>query len=424
MRRFPDLISSATLVLALLLSIGAQAQPVAPASPAEISADVVVVGGGPAGLAAAIEARLHGAKQVVVLEKRGPERSRMQVLNLRRGTLNNLARLGVSLKDGENMTILKREEVASDLTGKHSNIPLKAPVIDGARAGYGVSDLAHGTGAALMPIRSLENELTLAAQRMGGIDVQFQAEVADVIHQPNGVVAVVKDPAGIERRVRGEFMVVSDGAHSAVSEKLGVQKLNVSDKTDRIVLGVFDQNGGARLKYHEIPGQSMESSGIIGLGATHAGVLAQIPPELSFATPDARKSWYLGQAEKVGYSGALLLEPTEINISLNRADRLAIDNRVFIIGDAARTTHVFTGTGVNFALRDSARFGALYDKLKKAHTETEREKAVSWFVRKTEQSTDLNHRLAMVEFPVAKSATKAAPKPTTLRPAVRAALMH
>ena len=382
-------------------------------------ADVVVVGGGPVGLAAAIEARMNGAETVTVLEKRGEERSRVNVLNLNAATVDHLARLGVDLAG--TVTFL-RERGTQDVAGRRTRTRLPRTSADPRRAGHRVGDLLDGRGpVAQAHIHDLERGLLDASRRLGGIEVRFDTEVTAVEQAGPSVTVVGKGPAG-EQRVTGELLVVADGARSPTRDLVGVKVQEVRGLRTRVVGGVFEQPGRGVLVTRDIPGTAVRSTRVVRLGARQTGVLAEVPPDLQLASDAAREQFFRGAAGQVGVGGPIATGPAEFEVTLQKAARVTVGRNIVIIGDAARTTHVFTSLGVNFGLKDAARLGGLYDRLRRARSPAARGRAVQWFSRETQRATARLHGRARAQYDnlrPTRSLTRGADRGRSARPRSR-----
>src|SRR5687767_685793 len=161
--------------LALLLGV-------AHARAASEEADVIVIGGGPAGLAAAIEARLNGAKRVIVIESRGEKRGRPNMLALRRRTVDYLARLGVDV--GKTITPVSKLFSVTNKDDQVAVTHLPKMTVDPRRATTGFADLARRKNGemvdalpmALMPINTMEEAL----MKDPALDIRFQHEAVDI----------------------------------------------------------------------------------------------------------------------------------------------------------------------------------------------------------------------------------------------------
>jgi len=150
-------------------------------------ADLVIVGGGPVGLAAAIEARLAGLS-VVVVEARDGTIDKACGEGLMPGALPLLARLGV----------------------EPSGIPLRGVSY---RDGRRVADhrFANGNGLGVRRLE-LHARLTERASSLG---------VARVVSK---VTSVDQDATGVTvGEVRGRWVIGADGLHSTVRRSVGLE---------------------------------------------------------------------------------------------------------------------------------------------------------------------------------------------------------
>lgn len=155
---------------------------------AMVDADVIVAGGGPVGLAAAIEARLAGLS-VIVCEPRSDPIDKACGEGLMPGALTALDRLGIHV-DGFPFAGIRY--VADGRVADHR-----------FRAGPGLG------------VRRTSLHGTIAARaRELGIDV-LSTSVADITQDANAVVA-----AGI----RARWLLACDGLHSPIRHRLGLAR--------------------------------------------------------------------------------------------------------------------------------------------------------------------------------------------------------
>lgn len=280
---------------------------------------VVVIGGGPTGLAAAIEARLSGA-DVVVVEKRESY--------VRQNTLF-LYRVTVDLFDKWNVDVLRMERL----------------YLKGERRGF-------------VLIKDLEESLAkrvddLGITRLRGEFKDFaDEEQAALIHTADGSLSLPYD-----------ILVGADGAHSRVREKLGIPCSRIGEAI-----------GGVAM----IPGVNAENT--IGIeNREHRDVFVKkvtIPfasvffvqnhPDKQFETISqkqvaqfAREAGWLEEAKMIEEGGLLNLE--NVHIYFQRAAVFSNPQRsAILLGDAAGCTTFYVGSGVNFSLKTAELAGAFF----------------------------------------------------------------
>lgn len=151
-----------------------------------IDTDVLIAGGGPVGLAAAIEARLADL-EVVVIEPRDGPIDKACGEGLMPGALPELARLGVD----------------------PAGMPLHGIAYSDARRRV-EHRFASGPG------RGVRRTVLHRAlhERAAGLGVRFHAERVDVVHQRAGFV----EAAGL----RASWLLGADGLHSTVAREAGL----------------------------------------------------------------------------------------------------------------------------------------------------------------------------------------------------------
>ena len=150
-----------------------------------LTADILVAGAGPAGLALALQAHDHGA--VVRVVDRRPEAVRpSRALILHARTLEVLRPLGVT------QALLGRAD-----TAPAADLRLGARVVRVEFGGLALPDTAFPH---LTLVRQMDVERVLAqALAERGVEVERGTELAEVRDEPGGVRAVLRTPAGAAR---------------------------------------------------------------------------------------------------------------------------------------------------------------------------------------------------------------------------------
>ncbi|MQY27074.1 FAD-dependent monooxygenase [Nocardia aurantia] len=178
---------------------------------------VLVVGGGLVGLSTALLLEYHGVPYVLVE---------------RRATASPLPRSrGLHAHTGE----IYRQIAVTERVDAAAASALRAGRFGGAWTGETLTaaqplDIQmHGLGAGapsparfvFLPQVLLEPVLAETARERGG-DIRFGVELTDVDNGPDGVLATLRDPAGVETRLRADYLIAADGANSPIRRALGV----------------------------------------------------------------------------------------------------------------------------------------------------------------------------------------------------------
>ena len=161
--------------------------------------DVVIVGGGPVGLAAAIEARLAGLT-VAVLEPRAGAIDKACGEGLMPGALPLLEKLGVNVS-GHVLSGVRYSDAQRSVIHRFKN--------------------GSGLGA-----RRLELHDALS-ERAVSLGVKFIHDSAVAIAQTNTNVSV---DTKLGQKIIGRYLLGADGLHSSVAKMAGLSKANASGK--------------------------------------------------------------------------------------------------------------------------------------------------------------------------------------------------
>lgn len=274
--------------------------------------DVLVAGGGPVGLAVAIEARLAGLRTVVV-EPRSTPIDKACGEGLMPGAVAALSRLGVH-PAGHVLTGIRY--LAGDRTADHL--------------------FTHGTG---LGVRRTALHLALAVR----------AEELGVEVVPGKVDAVVQDAQSVTAAgIRASWLMACDGLHSTVRRQVGL---------DRPGRRPDDRRYGVRRHYRVAPwadlvevhwGRYVEAY-VTPVSRDVVGVALLGPPHHDYdrsldAFPALRR--HLADAPTLGPSRGAgpLLQKT----------RARTAGRVRLVGDASGYVDALTGEGVRVGLAQAA----------------------------------------------------------------------
>lgn len=161
--------------------------------------DVIVVGGGPAGSAAAIELARHG-RDVVLVDKAAFPRDKCCGDGLTTLALRELESLGLRPDEVEDWYTVDGAWLRSP-SGQEFEVPLPTT----------------GLYAAVCPRRELDAAI-LDMARTAGADVRQSTAVTTVTHRSDRVVATLADGSTLS----GRYLVAADGMWSPVRKSLGL----------------------------------------------------------------------------------------------------------------------------------------------------------------------------------------------------------
>lgn len=275
-----------------------------------ITTDVVVVGGGPIGLATAIEARCTGLG-VVVLEPRRAPVDKACGEGLMPGALRALHRLGVDPpgRDLAGITYV-------DAAGRHVEHAFRT----GPGRGVRRTTLHHALGA--------------------------RADELGVTRLPERVTAVEQDGDGVTvAGVRARWLLAADGLHSTVRRLVGLEGPRRSAGARRrfgLRRHVAISPWSDRVEVHWAP---RAEAYVTPVGPDLLGIAVLGPPHTDWAQTVAALPCL---AERL--SGARTVGPTMGAGPLHHATTARTAGRVALVGDASGYVDALTGEGLRVGL--------------------------------------------------------------------------
>lgn len=284
-----------------------------------LDTEVVVCGGGPAGLAAAIACRMQGLA-VVALENGSPPIDKACGEGLLPEALTSLAELGVELGGVQTAPfrgIRFIEAGAADVQAAFRN------------------GLARGVRR-----RVLHQALTERAKQIG-VELRWTTKVLGVSEDLHGV--KIKTPSGV---LRGRWCVGADGAASQVRRWAGLE----SGSPPRKRIG---------LRRHFAVAPWSDSMEVHWGGSGQAYVTPTSSGEVSVAVIARRR--YRSLADALG-EFPLLAERLDGRgctseergaVTCNRSFRAVATRRVVLVGDASGSVDAISGAGLGLAFQQA-----------------------------------------------------------------------
>jgi 2-polyprenyl-6-methoxyphenol hydroxylase-like FAD-dependent oxidoreductase len=335
-------------------TVNASSRPVPPLTSLPRSVQVLVAGGGPVGLAAAVELGRRGISCLVIepREEVSHARPRCKTVNVR--TMEHLRRWGIA----------DRFRAAAPLPVSWS----KDIVFCTSLAGYELSRFTGVLGLALegdrfpetgqqAPQYVLEELLREVVTELPGCTLATGLRVTAVEQDPDAVRVTVQDRAGGQARVEAEYLLGCDGPRSVVRDQIGASY--VGEFALRPNFGmVFSAPGlwpqvkhGPAVQFWIVNDRTPALMGPMDRNDTWWIITLGVPPELGRRT---------GASLIEGAAGvpvdARILSDDPWTARMQLVDRLR-SGRVFLAGDAAHLNPPFGGHGLNTGIGDAVDLG-------------------------------------------------------------------
>jgi 2-polyprenyl-6-methoxyphenol hydroxylase-like FAD-dependent oxidoreductase len=304
-------------------------------------APVLIAGAGPVGLALAVALAHHGVRSVVLEESADLSRHSKAPGVLPR-TLETFAVWGVLDRCLAEGTFLERPQAW-------------APGRDEPLVTIDLTRLVRTTsapGVLILPQNRTERILLDHARASGLADVRFGHRVSGFEQDADGVTVAVDAQGGQGKRLRGDYLVGCDGAHSTVREGLGLELEGKTYPARLLLADVGIADARDALPWPRTTTRNQVALGALRVEAGMWRVIAAV--ERDVTDEQATAADHVGElVDTVLGAGPFdLLWSSVFRIHCRTSPRFR-DGRVLLAGDAAHINSPAGGQGMNSGIQDA-----------------------------------------------------------------------